>query len=107
MPGSQFIPNPGFEGALLRSTEVRDYLVEKTEEIAERYREGVPVDDGDLQEGVFTEVDLGPEGYRGRVGNRAWHAGLVELGSSNNGPDGSFRRAVEAAGFEPGEFGGL
>lgn len=107
MGAAHFLPNPGFEAAILRGRELREHVEELTDTIADAYRAGVPVVDGDLQEGVFSEVEIGPDGVRGRVGNRAWHSGLVELGTSAHGPDGSFRRAVESAGLEPGELGGL
>lgn len=103
--GVTFVPDPGFESELLRSAAVRDLLAELAETGAALYREGVPVDSEGLKESVFSAVALTSEGWVARVGAKAPHAGLVELGTSKRAPDGSLRRAIEAAGFTIGEVG--
>lgn len=101
--GVRFIPNPDFEAELLRSTAVRDLLDELAKQGAAIYRDGVPVDEGELRSSVFGDVALTEDGYRGRIGATDWKAALVELGTSLHDPDGSLRRAVESLGLTIGE----
>lgn len=96
----KFVPNPLFENAITRTTGTRDSLEELAEGVADRYREAVPVDEGDVRDGVFSDVALTEDGYVGRVGNRDWKAGLVEFGTFEHRPDASLREALEAAGLE-------
>lgn len=93
-----FVPNPRFEHDLLRSTIAKDILEDLVEEGEERYRESVPVEQGDLKDSVFGIVALTAEGFRGRIGATDWKAGLVEFGTARNRPDGSLRRSVEGLG---------
>jgi hypothetical protein len=74
-------------------------LTSVVEEGAARYREGVPVATGDLQDSVFADVALTAEGWKGRVGASDWKAGLVEFGTSKSRPNGALRRAVEGLGL--------
>lgn len=94
-----FVPNPAFEAELLRSTFVKRLLEAAAEQGAAIYRDGVPVDEGDLRDSVFGDVALTEDGYKGRIGATDWKAALVELGTSLRDPDGSLRRAVESLGF--------
>lgn len=94
-----FIPNPLFEAELLRSTFVKHLLEAAAEAGAAIYKDGVPVDEGDLRESIFGDVALTADGYKGRIGATDWKAALVELGTSLRDPDGSLRRAVETLGF--------
>lgn len=98
MTDGKFIPNPGFEKLLLRSREVREVVGVLAEDVAESYRGDVPVDSGDLQESIFSDVAVTEDGVRGRVGAKAPHAGLVEFGTFEHPPDGSLRRAVDKLG---------
>ena len=84
----------------MRSTPLREVLVDLTETVADAYREGVPVDSGDLQDSIFADVAMTEDGLVGRVGAKAPHAGLVEFGTFEHSPDGSLRRAVDAIGGE-------
>lgn len=95
-----FVPNPRFEAELLRSTFVKELTEAVAEEAAQRYRDSVPVDEGDLKDSVFGDVALTPDGFQGRVGATDWKAGLVEFGTSRRSPDGSLRRAVESLGLK-------
>lgn len=94
-----FVPNPRFEEEILRSTKVRDALEEVAKEGAARYRDGVPVDEGDLIDSVFGDVALTPDGYQGRIGATDWKAALVEFGTIEHRPDASLRRAIESLGL--------
>lgn len=94
-----FVPNPDFEKDLLRATFVKDLLEAAAQQGAGIYKDGVPVDEGDLRDSIFGDVALTDEGYRGRIGATDWKAALVELGTSLRNPDGSLRRAVESLGF--------
>lgn len=103
-----FVPSPSFEAELLRSDAVRDLLEEHASAAEAAYRDGVPVDEGDLKASVFSDVAMTDDGYRGRVGATDWKAALVELGTATRSPDGSLRRAIEGLGLElhdPGEEG--
>lgn len=97
--GVVFVPNPDFEQELLRSTLVRMILVELAKEGAALYRDGVPVDNDDLRDSVFGDVQLTEDGFAGRIGATDWKAALVEFGTSVHDPDGSLRRAVESIGL--------
>lgn len=98
MTDGKFIQNPAFEKLLLRSKGVRDVVEPLAEAVADSYRADVPVDSGDLQESIFSDVGMTAEGIRGRVGAKAPHAGLVEFGTFEHPPDGSLRRAVDSIG---------
>lgn len=98
-PGVKFVPDPGFEAALLRSTAVKKLLEAIAEQGAALYRDGVPVDEGDLRDSIFGDVALTEDGFRGRIGATDWKAALVELGTSLRDPDGSLRQAVETMGL--------
>lgn len=97
--GVIFVPNPDFEEELLRSTLAKNVLDELAKEGAALYRNGVPVDEGDLRDSVFGDVQLTEDGFAGRIGATDWKAALVELGTSLLAPDGSLRRAVESIGL--------
>lgn len=90
---------PSFEREILRSYFVKSLLEALADAGARLYRDGVPVDEGDLHDSIFGIVELTVEGYRGRVGATDWKAALIEFGTSKNAPDGSLRRAVEALGL--------
>ncbi len=96
----RFDLNAGFEREVLRAGFVKDRLEELAVDGAELYREGVPVDEGDLRDSIFGDVALTAEGYKGRIGASDWKAALVEFGAGPTAPDGSLRRAVEALGLE-------
>lgn len=97
-----FVPRPGFEGELLRSTGVKNALANLAKQGADRFRATVPVDTGELRDSIFSDVALTADGYKGRIGATSPHAALVEFGTANEPPDGSLRRAVEGLGtFEP------
>lgn len=91
--------SPTFEAEVLRSFFVKTLLEALADAGAELYREGVPVDEGDLHDSIFGIVELTVEGYRGRVGATDWKAALIEFGTSKRDPDGSLRRAIEALGL--------
>lgn len=93
------MPNPTFEAELVRSTFVKMLLEELAERGAALYRDGVPVDEGDLADSIFGDVALTSDGFAGRVGATDWKAGLVEFGTSLHAPDGSLRRAIESIGL--------
>ena len=95
-----FVKKPGFEDEILRSTGVRDALEQIAEEGAARYREGVPVDEGDLRDSTFGDVALTDEGYVGRIGATDYKAALVEFGTFEHAPDASLREALESMGLE-------
>lgn len=97
--GVVFVPNPNFEEELLRSTFVKVILESLAEAGAALYRDGVPVDEGDLRDSVFGDVQLTGDGFAGRIGATDWKAALVELGTSLLAPNGSLRRAVESLGI--------
>ena len=97
--GVVFVPNPDFERELLRSTLAKTVLLELAEKGAALYRDGVPVDEGDLRDSVFGDVQLTEDGFAGRIGATDWKAALVELGTSLLAPNGSLRRAVESVGL--------
>ena len=97
---SRFIPNPRLEEHLLRSTAVRDHLEGVAQDGADAYREGVPIDEGTLYDSIFGDVALTPDGYKGRIGAKAPHAGLVELGTIDTPPDGSLRRVADRLGVD-------
>lgn len=101
------IPNPKLGEEMRRRRQVaEDVSLPLAQEAAELYRDSVPVGaTGALQAGVFAEIVETSEGFAGRVGNTAPHAGLVELGTVNNPPDGSLRRAVEAVGMKVDRIG--
>lgn len=101
-----FVADPTFERDVLRSLWVRDLLEKLTEDGADRYRDGVPFDLGDLFESIFSDVALTAKGWRGRVGADDWKAALIELGTSRMDPDGSLRRAVESLGVRIQEDAG-
>lgn len=96
---ADFTLDPDFEKAFLRGAEMRAMLEPLVEEGAARYRDGVPVATGDLQDSVFGDVALTAEGWKGRVGATDWKAGLVEFGTSKNRPNGALRRAIESLGL--------
>ena len=97
--GVLFVPNPNFEEELRRASFVKEILDELAKEGAALYRDGVPVDEGDLRDSVFGDVQLTEDGFAGRIGATDWKAALVELGTSLLAPDGSLRRAVESIGL--------
>lgn len=97
--GVTFVPNPRFEEELLRSTFVKVILDELAKAAATLYRDGVPVDEGDLRDSVFGDVQLTADGFAGRIGATDWKAALVELGTSLLEPNGSLRRAIESIGL--------
>lgn len=98
---AHFVPNPLLAQHLTRSRAMKEKLEELGGQIADRYRAGVPVDEGDLRDSIFSTVELEPErGYVGRVGATDWKAGLVEFGTADTPPDGSLRAAVEELGLE-------
>lgn len=96
----RFVPNPRLDEHLLRSTAVRDHLEGLAQDGAEAYREGVPVDSGDLIDSVFGDVALTAEGFRGRIGAKAPHAGLVELGTIEHAPNGALRAVADRLGVK-------
>lgn len=98
-PGVVFVENPRFAEELLRASFLKAILEELAQAGAAIYRDGVPVDEGDLAASVFGDVQLTEEGYQGRIGATDWKAALVELGTSILEPDGSLRRAVESVGL--------
>lgn len=95
-----FVPNPGLEEHLLRSTEVKDHLEGLAQQIADEYVSRAPVDEGNLVDSIFGDVALTDEGFRGRVGATDWKAALVEFGTEEHSPDGSLRAAVESTGLK-------
>lgn len=97
--GFRFVENPSFRREVLRSYAVGKLLEELAEEGAEVYRNGVPIDEGDLMDSVFGDVALTEDGFVGRIGATDWKAALVEFGSSLHNPDGSLRRAIESIGL--------
>jgi hypothetical protein len=97
---ANFKLNPHFAKEVLRAKFVKEKLEDLVEEGADRYRDGVPVDDADLRDSVFGEVALTEEGFKGRIGATDWKAALIEFGTSKRKPDGSLRRAVESLGIE-------
>ena len=70
--GIVFVPNPDFEEELLRSTLAKNVLDELAKEGAALYRNGVPVDEGDLRDSVFGDVQLTEDGFAGRIGATDW-----------------------------------
>lgn len=94
-----FVPNPGFEKAITRTTGVRDALQQIAEEGAARYREHVPVKSGDLRDSIFGDVALTGDGYKGRIGASDYKAALVEFGTLEHSPDGSLRAALDSMGL--------
>lgn len=100
MPGGVlYVPNPSFEKELLRASFVKAILDELARSAAALYRDGVPVDEGDLRDSVFGDVQLTADGFAGRIGATDWKAALVELGTSLLEPNGSLRRAIESVGL--------
>ena len=97
--GFRFVENPTFRREVLRSYAVGKLLEELAKEGAAVYRNGVPVDEGDLADSVFGDVTLTEEGFVGRIGASDWKAALVEFGTSLRNPDGSLRRAIESIGL--------
>lgn len=97
---SRFVQNPGLEAHLLRSRAVKDHLEAVAERGAEFYRGGVPIDEGDLYDSIFGDVALTEDGYKGRIGAKAPHAGLVEKGTFEHAPNGALRAAADALGVE-------
>lgn len=95
-----FVQNPRLEDHLLRSRAVKDHLEAVAQRGAEFYRGGVPIDSGDLFDSIFGDVALTEDGYRGRIGAKAPHAGLVELGTIDTPPDGSLRRVADRLGVD-------
>lgn len=95
-----FVLDPRFEKGILRSTVVRDHLEEVAHQGAEAYREGVPIASGELFDSIFGDVALTPEGFQGRIGAKAPHAGLVELGTIDTPPDGSLRAVADRLGVK-------
>jgi len=99
-PPIVYVPNRDFDDELLRSTLVKEILDAVARQGAELYRDGVPIDQGDLRDSIFGDVELTGDGYKGRIGATDWKAALVELGTSLRDPDASLRRALEALGFD-------
>jgi len=97
--GFRFVKNPSFEKELLRSLALGKILEEYAKAGAEVYRNGVPVNEGDLAASVFGDVALTEDGFVGRIGATDWKAALVEFGTSLRSPDGSLRRAIESIGL--------
>lgn len=93
-----YVPDHDFREEVLRASIVKELLDGIAREGAEIYRDGVPVDEGDLRDSVFGDVVLTADGYQGRIGATDWKAALVEFGTSIRSPDGSLRRAMEAIG---------
>lgn len=99
-----YIPNPDFGEEVLRATFVKAILEKLAEDGAAIYRDGVPVESGDLRDSVFGDVKLTADGFQGRIGATDWKAALIELGTSLRSPDGSLRRAIESIGLTFEEF---
>lgn len=91
--------SPTFEREVLGSFFVKTLLEALADRGARLYRDGVPVDEGDLHDSIFGIVELTVSGFRGRVGATDWKAALIEFGTSKHEPDGSLRRAIEALGL--------
>lgn len=94
-----YIPNPDFPDEAVRATFVKVLLEELGKAGAELYRDGVPVDESDLRNGIFFDVQMTSDGFVGRIGSTDWKAALIEFGTSLHAPDGSLRQAIEGIGL--------
>lgn len=101
---SFYVPNPDFADEVLRSSEVKELVTDLAERGADLYAEGVPRAEGDLADSIFSDVALTPDRYAGRVGATDYKAGLIELGTSRNPPNGALRRALESLGLDVDEI---
>lgn len=94
-----FVPDPGFERALLSSPGVAVMLEELVEPAARRAAELAPDDPrttgDDLHTSVFGDVAMTVHGYRGRVGATDFKAPWFEEGAANVPARPFIRPAVE------------
>ena len=107
---TRFRPDRGFEGAVLRSTGVRDHLRDLAEEgaaIASRLAPDDPDTPAteDLAGSFRGEVILGADGYRGRILSMNYKAPFYEFGTIQNAPEPMLRPAVEDLGLTLDEDG--
>lgn len=95
----RFHRDPGFERALLASAPIRDLLVDRTAAAAARASDLAPDDPNtggaDLHSSIVADVELGPDGYTGRVTALNFKAPWFEEGATGVPARPFLRPAVE------------
>lgn len=91
-----FDVDPNFEEELLHSPFARDLVEELADRAAERARQIVPVESGDLRDSIEGDVVLDSRGFTGRVNAFDWKAHFVEFGTVRRRARPFIRPAVEA-----------
>lgn len=95
----RFVPNPAFEGELLRSTILLNPLKDAAEDIAEHVKAVAPVEDGDYRDGIEGVAGMTSSGATGRVNANDWKSVFIEFGTSEHAFGAPMHRGVEAAGY--------
>lgn len=98
----RYVPQPGFERNLAREPEALAMLRHVAEDSAAAVRAATPVDEGDLFESIEADAGIDIDGIgKGRVNAggpdhpEAFHAGLVEFGTSTTPPRPYLRTGVQ------------
>ena len=100
MGAGQFIPGPHYESSILGSRAVSKGAQDIAEKVAERYRDGVGVDESDLRDSIEARIVDGPDGPEAVVVAEDWKARLHEFGTSRVKPNGALRSAVDSLGLK-------
>lgn len=96
MPGFEFKLDPKFDDELVRSPELRGHLEKLAKNAADRAKQLVPVDTGDLQDSIEGVVDFDRRGFVGRVDAHDFKAKWIEFGTVRRPARPFLRPALEA-----------